>query len=233
MESKTSLRASVRSESARRGEKQLEEISERIMAAVERMDEFVRARDVAFYWALPDEVRTQAFAERWSGKKRLWLPVMRGDSLVLRRFTDKESLIPARFGILEPSSPEEIPVREVGLIVVPGMGFDAEGDRLGRGKGFYDRILCSDGPLKIGVCFDFQFFERIPTEPHDRYVDRVVCGSTAGTTVFVRHGMRSRTGKTNDTEPSGPRWENAVRIQPAPPSGSSKVSEFPDHLHRK
>ena len=64
------------------------------------------------------------------------------------------------------------------------MGFDAHGNRLGRGKGFYDRLLTTEGPLKVGVCFDFQLFDRIPVEPHDRPVDRVVCGSADGTAVF-------------------------------------------------
>lgn len=68
MESKTSLRAAVRSESARRDARSLAEMSERIAAAVEGMDEFVRARDVALYWSLPDEVRTHALAERWYGR---------------------------------------------------------------------------------------------------------------------------------------------------------------------
>ena len=64
------------------------------------------------------------------------------------------------------------------------MGFDAQGNRLGRGKGFYDRLLASEGPLKVGVCFDFQFFERIPVEPHDRPVDRVVCSTADRAVVF-------------------------------------------------
>ena len=183
MESKTSLRAAVHSESARRDARSLAEMSERIAAAVEGMDEFVRARDVALYWSLPDEVRTHALAERWHGRKRIWLPVMRGEELSLRRFTGRDGLREARFGILEPSSGEEIRIGAVDLIVVPGMGFDAQGNRLGRGKGFYDRLLASEGPLKVGVCFDFQLFERIPVEPHDRPVDRVVCPTADGAVV--------------------------------------------------
>ena len=174
MESKTSLRAAVRSESARRDARSLTEMSERIAAAVEGMDEFVRARDVALYWSLPDEVRTHALAERWYGRKRIWLPVMRGEELSLRRFTGRDGLREARFGILEPSSGEEIRIGAVDLIVVPGMGFDAQGNRL----------LASEGPLKVGVCFDFQFFERIPVEPHDRPVDRVVCSTADRAVVF-------------------------------------------------
>lgn len=184
MESKTTLRTLVRSASARKESESLTEISERIMQAVERMDEFVRARDVALYWSLPDEVRTHAFAERWSESKRIWLPVMRGEHLSLRRFTGREALDTARFGIQEPSSRQEIAPAAVDLIVVPGMGFDAHGNRLGRGKGFYDRLLATEGPLKVGVCFDFQLFDRIPVEPHDRPVDRVVCGSADGIAVF-------------------------------------------------
>jgi len=184
MESKTTLRTIVRNASAQKDGERLTEISGRIMQAVERMDEFVRSHDVALYWSLPDEVRTHAFAERWSASKRIWLPVMRGERLSLRRFTGRDALTAARFGILEPSSRQEIAPEAVDLIVVPGMGFDARGNRLGRGKGFYDRLLAAEGALKVGVCFDFQFFDRIPVEPHDRPVDRVVCGSADGAVVF-------------------------------------------------
>jgi 5-formyltetrahydrofolate cyclo-ligase len=57
------------------------------------------------------------------------------------------------------------------LILVPGMAFDLSGNRLGRGQGFYDRILAEVSGIKCGVCHNFQLLENIPTEPHDAQVD--------------------------------------------------------------
>ncbi len=64
----------------------------------------------------------------------------------------------------------------VDLAVVPGMAFDKSGNRLGRGKGYYDRLLPLIGyKYKIGICFPFQFLDSIPVEPTDIPVDEVIC----------------------------------------------------------
>ena len=64
----------------------------------------------------------------------------------------------------------------IDVVLVPGMAFDAEGRRLGRGKGYYDRFLSSlhPRPKLVGVCFDFQKVDRVPTETRDVAVDLVV-----------------------------------------------------------
>lgn len=60
------------------------------------------------------------------------------------------------------------------ILLIPGLGFTAVGDRLGRGKGFYDKYLEKFKGQKIGICFQEQIFESIPTERHDQFVDYVV-----------------------------------------------------------
>jgi 5-formyltetrahydrofolate cyclo-ligase len=84
-------------------------------------------------------------------------------------------LIPGRFGIREPA-PGPRP-EQLDLIVVPGLAFTAEGSRLGRGAGFYDRFLSSipRSTIKIGVCFEFQCLSEIPQKSHDVKMDAVVC----------------------------------------------------------
>jgi 5-formyltetrahydrofolate cyclo-ligase len=63
----------------------------------------------------------------------------------------------------------------IDVVLVPGVAFDAQGHRLGRGKGYYDRFLQSVSDIKkIGVCFDFQKVESVPAEAHDVVVDIVV-----------------------------------------------------------
>jgi 5-formyltetrahydrofolate cyclo-ligase len=82
------------------------------------------------------------------------------------------------FGILEPDpSLPVVPPDQVDLFFCPGLGFDPQGGRLGRGKGFYDRLLAAARPdaLKIGVCFACQQVETTFPEPHDIPMDRVFC----------------------------------------------------------
>jgi 5-formyltetrahydrofolate cyclo-ligase len=64
-----------------------------------------------------------------------------------------------------------MPLAKFDLVLVPGMAFDLHGDRLGRGRGFYDRLLAEASGVKCGVGYDFQLLEKIPAEPHDAKVD--------------------------------------------------------------
>jgi 5-formyltetrahydrofolate cyclo-ligase len=82
------------------------------------------------------------------------------------------------YGIFEPQSGELYRAEEIDLMVVPGVAFSADGRRLGRGKGYYDRYLSRDGfrACCIGVCYDCQLREDIPAEPHDKRVEKVVAG---------------------------------------------------------
>lgn len=81
------------------------------------------------------------------------------------------------FGILEPAANSpEIPVCQIDVFLCPGLAFTAVGDRLGRGRGFYDRMLARARPdaLKLGICFDFQLVADTHSEPHDVRMDAVI-----------------------------------------------------------
>ena len=92
-----------------------------------------------------------------------------GTKLLKNLATD---IVIGKFGVREPAAGcAEIPLNEFDLILVPGMAFDLSGNRLGRGQGFYDRILSAASGIKCGVCHDFQLLEKIPAEPHDAKVD--------------------------------------------------------------
>ena len=101
-------------------------------------------------------------------------PRCEGDALSFRRILALSELVPGRFGIREPAQGPR--VQQLDLIVVPGLAFTAEGTRLGRGAGFYDRFLSTiPGTTdKIGVCFEFQRLSEIPHESHDVKMDAVV-----------------------------------------------------------
>ena len=84
-------------------------------------------------------------------------------------------IITGKFGVREPASGcAEIPLEHFDLILVPGVAFDLSGNRLGRGKGFYDRLLEKISTVKCGVGYDFQLLEKIPSEPHDAKVDFIL-----------------------------------------------------------
>ena len=143
------------------------------------MPMLVDARVVVAYYSLPDEVDTHHMINLLVTEgKTVYLPkVVSDEDMVLCRYTGAESLREGAFGIMEPAGTELSVVEAVDVVLVPGMAFDVEGNRLGRGKGYYDRFLKSlnnPRPRLIGVCFDFQKVDMVPTEPTDVKVDVVV-----------------------------------------------------------
>lgn len=79
-----------------------------------------------------------------------------------------------RFGIQEPVEPVFAAANELDLIIVPGVAFDRAGRRIGRGGGFYDRLLPQYRAVRAGICFDFQCLPDIPAEQHDIQMDFLV-----------------------------------------------------------
>lgn len=146
-----------------------------VWEAVERDEVFQQAETVLAYWSMDDEVYTHDFVKRWAGSKTLLLPCVKGDELELRYFDGEERLQPGEgYAIPEPVGELFTDWGKIDLILVPGVAFDKSGNRLGRGKGYYDKVLKQTGAYKLGVCFDFQLVERVPVEPHDVKMDRVV-----------------------------------------------------------
>ena len=87
-------------------------------------------------------------------------------------------IVIGKFGVREPApSCAEISLSQFDLTLVPGLAFDLSGHRLGRGRGFYDRLLEKVSGIKCGVAYDFQLLENILTEPHDAKVDFILTPS--------------------------------------------------------
>lgn len=147
-----------------------------IMRKVEALPEFQQARVVLLYWSMADEVQTHAFVDKWYKDKVLLLPCVDGDDLRLRQYTGPECMVAGeQFGIGEPTGEEYKDLDKVELIIVPGVAFDRQCNRMGRGRGFYDRLLKSTpNALKVGVAFDFQMLDTIPTEPFDVKMNHVI-----------------------------------------------------------
>ena len=150
--------------------------SKAIMQQVEQTPEFGNSHTVLLYWSMADEVQTHDFVNKWYKDKVLLLPCVQGDDLILRQYTGPECLVAGeQFGIGEPTGPEWDDLDAIQLIIVPGVAFDNKGNRMGRGRGFYDRMLKSTpNALKIGVAYGFQMLDDIPIEPHDVPMNLVI-----------------------------------------------------------
>lgn len=139
-----------------------------------------RLRSVAVYDALVDEASIRRLVHRLEGEGvHVAFPRVEGDRLAFA-VTPPAALVPAPFGLREPP-PEipETPPEALDLFLVPGVGFDRSGGRIGYGRGYYDRALTEAGPraLRIGVAFDRQVEPRIPLEAHDVRLDGLVTES--------------------------------------------------------
>jgi len=143
---------------------------------VQDLERLPSARIVSAYMALPGEVDLRGL---FGQVDKTWVfPRVRGENLKFYRVKNlAEDMQVGAFGIMEPRDElEEVAVEEVDVFLCPGLGFDRNGGRLGRGRGFYDRMLKQAKPeaVKIGVCFPFQIVDDIAMEPHDVRMDGVV-----------------------------------------------------------
>ena len=145
------------------------------------------AQTILAYYALPDEVDTHALLDELvaEGKTVLLPKVLDEETMELRRYTGRDSLQEGAYHIMEPITggrffcyddltKEPSPCYQIDIALIPGLAFDAQGHRLGRGKGYYDRFLSAFKGQTIGVCFDFQKVAEVPVDAHDVSVDRVV-----------------------------------------------------------
>jgi 5-formyltetrahydrofolate cyclo-ligase len=130
-------------------------------------------RTLAVYSPLPGEVDLSATV-RLRTEMQWVYPKVRGADLT---FHTGANLVSGAFGILEPAdgSPETA-LEEIDAFICPGLAFDPRGGRLGRGRGFYDRMLAKARPdaLKIGIGFPFQLVPDTFAEPHDVRMDAVI-----------------------------------------------------------
>ena len=129
------------------------------------------------YYSLPDEVDTHTLVDSllMSGKHIL-LPRVTGEgTMELRRYTGPSDLAQGAYNIMEPTGEVFDNYTDIDLAVIPGVAFDKDGNRMGRGKGYYDRLLPKlANTYKIGICLPFQLVEKIPTDKHDVRMDEVL-----------------------------------------------------------
>lgn len=152
-----------------------------VFGQLERTAAFLMAEHILMYHSLPDELFTHSFLKKWGGGKHFYLPRVNGVNLDILPY-EESRLELGSFHIEEPKGDNTIDPSLIDLIVVPAVAYDRKGNRLGRGKGFYDRLLSTTKATKVGVAYDFQIMDSVPTEPHDVPMDMVI--SQSGTIVI-------------------------------------------------
>lgn len=156
--------------------------ADKVFEKLEQTAAFLMSEKILMYHSLPDELETHRFLKKWAGKKNFFLPRVNGVNLDILPY-DESRLELGSFHIEEPTGTNTVDAEEIELIIVPAVAFDKKGHRLGRGKGFYDRLLGQTKATKIGIGYEFQVMDEIPTEPHDVAMDIVI---TEQTTIIIK-----------------------------------------------
>ena len=171
---KKAVRQMVRAEIAKLSKDAKMAISDSIFDTICHLEEVQNASTIALFVSLADEPQTATAIEQLSLHKRVVVPRIDGEEM---EFYDiSEGLERGAFGIMEPIASTPIEPSEIDVMIVPGVAFTLEGARCGRGKGFYDKYISRSGfrAYTIGVCYPCQVVEELPTEPHDRVLDKVI-----------------------------------------------------------
>lgn len=150
-----------------------------VFSAIESLREFTCSRNILMYCSLADELPTMSTLNRWRATgKQVYLPRVNGEFLDIMPY-DPECMEKGAFGINEPASGIKVSPETIDMVVVPGMAFDCEGNRLGRGRGFYDRLLSGmkSTVITVGVGYDFQLLDHVPVDEHDMKLDYVATPS--------------------------------------------------------
>lgn len=151
--------------------------AERVFSRLEKSAAFMLADNILMYHSLPDELSTHAFLDKWHSRKHFYLPRVNGVNLDILPYNNSRLHIGA-FNIEEPEGDDVADINDIELIIIPAVAYDREGNRVGRGKGYYDRMLTGSKAVKIGIGYDFQLIdEGIDAEEHDVKVDFVITES--------------------------------------------------------
>lgn len=171
---KKAYRADIRKIKASYTPQKLHKFSEDVMELLEQDPLFQSAHTIFIYHSMADEVNTHDLLNTYSDKKRFVLPVVCGDEIVLKTYFPETAMHFSSYGIWEPDGADFTDLNKIDLVIVPGIAFDRKLNRMGRGKGFYDRLLPKLKAPKIGICFDFQLFDEIPVEKNDIKMDKII-----------------------------------------------------------
>jgi len=156
------------------------EKSRRIKNLLFSMKEFHDAKIILFYVSYDNEVNThEMIQESLKMKKHLAVPVsdVRTQTIICSTLIKWDNLSSGAYHILEPRKDciEQIAPESIDLIILPGIAFDYNGNRIGHGKGYYDRLLQNSlHAHRFGLAFELQIVDGIPETTHDKKVEKII-----------------------------------------------------------
>ena len=147
-----------------------------ILSQLEKMTVFQEAKTILLYYPKNNEVDVLPLFKRYKRDKVLLLPVTHRRGMTANPYEGNDKMHRGKMGIPEPTTPPY--EGEIDLIIVPAVAFDKQGNRLGRGGGYYDRFLKKQSHATfIGVGYDFQLVDEVPVRKHDQKMHRIILPS--------------------------------------------------------
>ena len=173
---KKELRRQIREQKRAMTTEQIEQASVRLGELFVQTQQYQQAKTIYGYLPYNQEVRTVPMLEQaMRDGKRVAVPKCYGDEMKFIYMDDLTKVENGYANIPEPIADEPVANDKTALVLMPGMAFTKNGDRMGYGGGFYDKFLAAepDHPT-VALCYDFQMVESLPTEEYDIPVDCVL-----------------------------------------------------------
>ena len=136
------------------------------------LDIYKKSKVIAIYNSMKDEVNTTYLINESLKNKIVLLPKVIDNKMIFIKIDNDTKYSKSSFKVLEPIGKEY--TDKIDLIIVPGVSFDKNLNRLGYGKGYYDKYLANSNLYKIGICFDEQIVNNLPIEEFDIKMNLVI-----------------------------------------------------------
>lgn len=169
---KSRIRASIRERKIVTPREEKEQMAIQVWEQLEVLPAFEKASTVLLYWSTPSELPTHEFVKKWAQSKTILLPSVKGKKMFMKKFISVEEMEHGEQKMREPKT--EKYTGKVDLVIIPGIAFDMKKNRMGRGRGYYDRFLSDLKVEAYGVCYDFQLLDKVPTHSSDVRLDKVI-----------------------------------------------------------
>lgn len=152
----------------------VQQLSAEVLVHLEQLPAFQSAQTVLIYYPTHNEVDVLPLIKRYKKEKTFLFPVVHRRNMTACPYEGNAKMHRGKFNIPEPTT--EPYIGKIDLIILPGVGFDLCGNRLGRGGGYYDRYLANltRGTVLVGVGYDFQLIEEVPAARHDKRLGYIV-----------------------------------------------------------
>lgn len=169
---KNKIRSRIKAQKAFLAPQYKKQSAQAVKEAIEQLPQYQTARSILLYKSLPDELPTEPMLLEWYPQKKIYLPIVEGDEITIGEYIPGH-LQSGAYGIDEPERHITGPV-QIDMAIIPGVAFSADKARLGRGRGYYDKLLSRMDTYKIGIAYHMQLLPRLPAEPHDINMDCII-----------------------------------------------------------